>query len=312
MSETHAGAQSYRAGPWSCRLSDCLDPEPHIHSQQSLADNIDALKAENEALKAQWIDHTKPGCGPSSAYCEELRAKLSLYTSWQPSDPGTKEAMEWFREPGPFEADAHGRVLAHAIRAAMVRLEEAEKRIERGDADVVRILSDNAALTASLASMTHELEETKRWLQEEGARGNTCRAENAALAKEIERNKYEFEVSHRVVQAHKQAEQNAVRIGCENITAREKAEAALAAMTKERDMANWRADSNFENYEYEKQQRVATQFELAGLRKRMGREESCICTRIPSKNWHLDKCPAAIASPPSPAPVESNPKEGKP
>ena len=92
--------------------------------------------------------------------------------------------------------------------------------------------SQVAALTASLASVTHELEETKRWLQEEGARGNTCRAENAALAKEIERNKYEFEVSHRVVQAHKQAEQNAVRIGCENITAREKAEASLAELRK--------------------------------------------------------------------------------
>jgi chromosome segregation ATPase len=132
-------------------------------------------------------------------------------------------------------------------------------------------LREEGAL-AEVASVTHELEETKRWLQEEGARGNTCRAENAALAKEIERNKYEFEVSHRVVQAHKQAEQNAVRIGCENITAREKAEASLAE-----------------------------------LRKRMRREESCICTRIPSKNWHLDKCPAALASPPSPAPVESKP-----
>ena len=45
--------------------------------------------------------------------------------------------------------------------------------------------------------------------------------------------------------------------------------ASLASMTKERDRANWRADSNFENYEYEKQQRVALQFELAELRKRM-------------------------------------------
>ena len=120
--------------------------------------------------------------------------------------------------------------------------------------------SQVVALTASLASVTHELEETKRWLQEEGARGNTCRAENAALAKEIERNKYEFEVSHRVVQAHKQAEQNAVRIGCENITAREKAEASLASATKERDaLADEQCGSEC----------VKAHGELAELRKQM-------------------------------------------
>ena len=130
MSETHAGAQSYRAGPWSCRLPDCLDPEPHIHFQQSLDGRIAALKAENEALKKElksWKD--APATNRNSAEAvASLQAKLSLYTSWQPSDPGTKEAMEWFREPGPFEADAHGRVLVHALTAAMVRLEEAEKK----------------------------------------------------------------------------------------------------------------------------------------------------------------------------------------
>ena len=146
MSETHAGAQSYRAGPWSCRLSDCLDPEPHIHSQQSLADNIDALKAENEALKREvarevkhYVDYfaalkkilDREGIPNYPHYLdgvEHMARALKRYTSWTTLDPGTKEAMEWFREPGPFEADAHGRVLAHALRAAMVRLEEAEKK----------------------------------------------------------------------------------------------------------------------------------------------------------------------------------------
>jgi hypothetical protein len=68
-----------------------------------------------------------------------LQAKLSLYSSWQTSDPGTKEAMEWaaflenmFRcqpERRPTKDEANLIVLAHSHRAAMVRLEEAEKLI---------------------------------------------------------------------------------------------------------------------------------------------------------------------------------------
>jgi hypothetical protein len=105
------------------------------------------LIAENEALKkrplrqsldAYVADHKNNGL-----IIADLEAKLSLYTSWQPSDPGTKEAMVCA------EADAHPEgiaecshwydgclcyvnasvVLAHALRAAMVRLEEAEKVI---------------------------------------------------------------------------------------------------------------------------------------------------------------------------------------
>ena len=60
------------------------------------------------------------------------------------------------------------------------------------------------------------------------------RAALAEKEKELERNKYEFEVSHRVVQAHKQAEHNAVRIGCENITAREAAEREAQGLREER------------------------------------------------------------------------------
>ena len=57
-----------------------------------------------------------------------LEAELKRYTSWTPSDPGTKEAMAYAEATqldGPLSAKA--KVLAHALRAAMVRLEEAEK-----------------------------------------------------------------------------------------------------------------------------------------------------------------------------------------
>ena len=61
-----------------------------------------------------------------------LQAKLSLYTSWQPSDPVTKEAMEavndlsdgWRHDWRKF---AHA--LGRALTAAMVRLEKAEKKL---------------------------------------------------------------------------------------------------------------------------------------------------------------------------------------
>ena len=86
--------------------------------------------------------------------------------------------------------------------------------------------------------------------------------------------------------------------------------ASLASMTKERDMANWRADSNFENYEYEKQQRVATQFELAELRKRMGEAREAVVEAAEAMDYGLEQSHDAflnralhlLASPPSPAP----------
>jgi hypothetical protein len=45
--------------------------------------------------------------------------------------------------------------------------------------------------------------------------------------------KRDLEMAHRVVDAHKEQAKEAVRIGCENITAREKAEAELAALKAE-------------------------------------------------------------------------------
>ena len=109
-----------------------------------------ALKAENEALKTRCemvycaycsfearcptdnkalTDHVK--------VCEfhpvrKLEAELKRYTSWTPQDPGTKEAMAFADAltvvSGP---PARVKVLAHALRAAMVRLEEAEKNLRQ-------------------------------------------------------------------------------------------------------------------------------------------------------------------------------------
>ena len=53
--------------------------------------------------------------------------------------------------------------------------------------------------------------------------------------------------------------------------------------------------------ECEGQRRVAEQNELdltkmvEDLRSNMEKMESCICHRIPSKNWHLERCPARTA-----------------
>ena len=60
-----------------------------------------------------------------------IQAKLSAYEAWQPSDPGTKEAMEWAarNKDNPLACDHKPMLdaLATALTAAMVRLEEAEK-----------------------------------------------------------------------------------------------------------------------------------------------------------------------------------------
>jgi hypothetical protein len=97
---------------------------------------ISALKAENEALKKErkQIIDSEIDCGARSVAkddeIEGLRQELRRYTSWQPSDPGTKEAMEHFGDK-PYSCsecgtDAQGVILVHALRAATVRLEEAE------------------------------------------------------------------------------------------------------------------------------------------------------------------------------------------
>lgn len=41
--------------------------------------------------------------------------------------------------------------------------------------------------------------------------------------------------------------------------------------------------------------------DVAALKIELARIKSCICTRIPSINWHLDKCPARTAAPEAPS-----------
>ena len=167
-----------------------------------------ALKAENEALKKDLgdtafrlkvrdnqLDGTvlerneideKATQDYARHLCEidNLKVKLSLYTSWQPSDPGTKEAMECAENTCPCVAHAPGLdwdragVLAHALRAAMVRLEESEKRDEFH-------VSQCAALTASLASITSEVERLKAEKDYDGK--EVLAAELAELRKRMDR-----------------------------------------------------------------------------------------------------------------------------
>ena len=81
--------------------------------RDSLRASLAALKAENEAAVKNMA---------------ALQSELAAFKNWQPSDPGTKEVMAFADAltvvSGP---PARVKVLAHALRAAMVRLEEAEK-----------------------------------------------------------------------------------------------------------------------------------------------------------------------------------------
>ena len=102
-----------------------------------------ALKAENEALKKELPSEAfKAGCqknmDDAKALNQELfrknstlSAALSRYLDWTPQDPGTKEALAFagiaFKSGMPGRDEIN--VLAHALRAAMVRLEEAENKI---------------------------------------------------------------------------------------------------------------------------------------------------------------------------------------
>ena len=324
---------------------------------------IAALKAENEALKAQWIDHTKPGCGPSSAYCEELQAQLSLCTSWQPSDPGTKEAMAVLDsipsdDPCPLISAPYARHLATALTAAMVRLEEAEKRAKSSDEAMAAIVAQNhpsksdwcglckrgwswvdgnaarqaveraEALTASLASSTQERERmqtkinaTEQWLSD----NNFKTLDDAASS---------FDAM----------DGYAKRLG-QDLAA---LTASLASMTKERDcfkhalaveikgdhaeecdcldhhraaeklLSDFKSfDSyigNFYIVDQYKRRAESAEASLAELRKRMGEAEKWIGIRKDFQWSYIDTDYArglmAPASPPSPAPVESKPKEG--
>ena len=74
----------------------------------------------------------------ASLLANELLAqamKLAALNNWQPSDPGTKEAMEWVarNKDNPLACDHKPMLdaLATALTAAMVRLEEAEKNLRQ-------------------------------------------------------------------------------------------------------------------------------------------------------------------------------------
>ena len=101
----------------------CPHNEEKIKHLPGVVKGVSWLKGRVEEMRKYWM---------------EAEEKLKVYTSWQPSDPGTKEAMEWAEtlianpkdygiEEGP--AKPHLEVLVRSTRAAIVRLEEVEKLI---------------------------------------------------------------------------------------------------------------------------------------------------------------------------------------
>jgi hypothetical protein len=151
-------------------------PSTHAKIKAALRQEIDSLRASNAALIAENETAVKNMAA--------LQSELAAFKNWQPSDPGTKEAMEcdgivdeevqangqnglafdsWDKIAVRYTAlKFYGRweKLCRLYRAAMVRLEEAENNPRDGrlklkeERDTLnRRLS---ALTASLATRTEE------------------------------------------------------------------------------------------------------------------------------------------------------------
>jgi len=177
-----------------------------------------ALKADNEALKKLEC----PSCGRNSGgqelrifknlttALETARAELKRYTSWQPSDPGTKEAMAYVAAPWHIAYDQlkeyvdddekplawkdHARImyeraqtLATSLAAAMVWLKDAEKKnaqnVENATSNEAIAERLNAALTASLASVKKERDTFKaQWEHSARARFTDAESAEASLA----------------------------------------------------------------------------------------------------------------------------------
>ena len=115
----------------------CLDPE-YMKSMTENAIVAGCVKRVKEAELREKETHDKLLSEVQASMI--FQAKLSLYTSWQPSDPGTKEAMEWVAKYGHLEypvgedrafLNEAAKRLAPALTAAMVRLEEAEKDLRQ-------------------------------------------------------------------------------------------------------------------------------------------------------------------------------------
>jgi hypothetical protein len=98
-----------------------------------------------------------------------MQSQLKRYTSWQPSDPGTKEALECAGSSWEYKSEDIARiavslgVLSTSYRAAMVRLEEAEKKVKHlehnakaRDTHIERLTSNLRRVSDSLNRMVME------------------------------------------------------------------------------------------------------------------------------------------------------------
>lgn len=91
---------------------------------------------------------------------EELKAELAKYRAPVTSEE-EREALEWFREPGPFEADRHGGVLARLLCQRTKERDEALNAQDRAEACAHedRIVKDQAE--AALAEETAAREDAE-------------------------------------------------------------------------------------------------------------------------------------------------------
>ena len=112
------------------RFSNGLAAKAGRKAIADLENRVAAKEAEIRQGIGEWAA-CNSALADMTSQVASLQAKLSLYTSWQPSDPGTKEAMEAAAYTPCSHCATHIplRVLGHTLRAAMVRLEEAEKLI---------------------------------------------------------------------------------------------------------------------------------------------------------------------------------------
>ncbi len=131
--------------------------------------------------------------------------------------------------------------LKSQLAAANARIEEMGSM--PGDAEVAEAMicghsiADDCdcrlVLARTLTATRAELALVKKEPRHLGLADLVARAE--ALEKELAGVKRDLEIAHRVVDNQKAQATEAVRIGCENITAREAAESSLAAMKAEVD-----------------------------------------------------------------------------
>ncbi len=175
-----------------------------------MSQELDDLKSQLAAANARIAEMTTMPGGESIA---DSWAVVDLWEDrdWVPIRPQCSDHLDALR------------VLARALTATRAELSESR----RVNADII---------DSGVQGKRDWCGVCKRgwsWVDGNAARNALSSAE--ALEKELAVVKRDLEIAFRVVDMHKAQATEAVRIGCDNITAREAAESSLAALTKQRD-----------------------------------------------------------------------------